>query len=417
MTRKTAPKKTAPADSSKPTGSRRSRSRRKSKKHRPHKSGGERNKIKKWYLDSRRLLRYLGKPPQVSVKNGQPDPPHDVLKLLARVTGTTVPHARKVFNNESSLHLEVFTKLDDDQGTSGHYFRKRKPYEVHYTDARLAFAERLETLILQGIIPMECPDPDTGEPVPVDVVRYSWHIRDGILANIPISHNHQRDAFRLLVDWDLLVEKKSDVYAQGLKPTIGRMEMIRPSLPMLLHEIDVREAIELKAIDLLERENHLVDFAQQLYPERFESYCKISRWDNQDEVTEDKEFLKEVPVKEVVDLDLDVRRVLISTGGSEASVRSLYRESRYAIVEKQRMMKRKAETTEFQDQFPAWWRILYFENKRDLVKLGQALGKPGEKAEFDKLRQIVRENNEKTREMLTENDTNAGIVGSCGDVV
>ena len=289
----------------------------------------------------------------------------------------------------------VFGTIGEELNREASCFMDIEPVEVIHGSPAERFARRVEELIYERRISRTYVEPQgDGEekkrvPRPVDVVHYVWQLGDKVLANMRITFNEQLDAFELLKQWDL-VEELQIGNNYGQPGQIGIMRVVLPEKDSLLQTISDRMLIEQNEIDYLEkhRKEHLRK-VQFRFAERAEKYCALAP-------EKPPAGLFTADENDAIEIDLHCRRALVVIGSADAHLDAAYRPTRFAIGTFKRRL------GEDQQSYSEWWKKQYYDNRSELEDIGKALGRPGEAASFDTLRDLLKANCDRNKEMITE---------------
>lgn len=241
------------------------------------------------------------------------------------------------------------------------------------------FALRVAKLIETGAIPLV--DPDTNEPT--DVVRFVWEMGDQELDRMRLTYKEQRDGFIFLRDYLMMVVERPIETKRRYAKHLGVMEIDTPPADDVIADVRVRHAASVSAFDTLEAEwdddkpfhinriRSLVKHRLNLY--RDADVLDQTQWEleteHDPELTEEDWKLRNEPqvnmdlVRNVVDADFHLRKVIFPTYQQDEAFSSYYSRSRQLIEWVQ---------LKFPEKFPTWWNRFKAENTEELRRFVSA---------------------------------------------
>jgi len=315
------------------------------------------------------------------------------------------------------------------------YFTNDPPLEPE--DPAWVFAERIQLLIDHEDSKKRIPVVnETGQRT--NIVEYVWQMGDNVLDNLRMTYLEQIEGFLLLRDTYGRV--KEEPIPRGKR--IGRMIIGEPPVEDIVADVEARQVIGTQTFDLLcsqftsERFFHIDHILGEL-PVRLRRYysavknCfpdidenlfdyreaetqstihegnQIGVSDNSQLSNKELEQRRQKKIRDVIDADYDVRRLMYFTIAQEELFRLTYGRSRGLVL-----FLDECERDKF-DGF--WWRGFVIENSQDLRQLGRAWKKLKPKRtkvnatskrwieeQFEQMKDAFIETTDRTKEFIRE---------------
>jgi len=316
----------------------------------------------------------------------------DELSVLkaAKVGGKT-DRSRKHYlgklRNGVPVDKKVFTALATELRCEATYLYFTPEQNMPRWDSpAYRFARQVAKLLESEAIPLI--DPDTREPP--DVVRYAWEMADPVLDSIRLTFKEQREAFLFLRDYLMLVVEKPTETKRNHPRPLG--VMVRGAIPKddVIADIRARKAASLAAFDVLQEDFEdnnpfHINRIRALVPHRLEMYLDAAKLDqtqwkcvNPHESDPEKqewesknEHVAMELVRNVIDADFHLRKVIFPTYQQDVAFSSYYSRSRQ-LIEWVNLRSPK--------KFPTWWNQFREKNTEEL----QCFSSAWEEKEFEK---------------------------------